>query len=52
MCDWRPGRVIAVAERSTGSTGNRISTELVHVHEATLTGEAGKITQTARLASG
>ncbi|MFI1303451.1 hypothetical protein ACH4T2_08860 [Streptomyces sioyaensis] len=43
-------RPVFVAERATGSTWNRISTELGRVHEITLTGEAGQITQTTPLA--
>ncbi|MFU8854340.1 IS1634 family transposase [Micromonospora sp. SL1-18] len=46
---WLALLLIRVAERSTGSTWNRIGNELGRVHEVTLTGEAGRITQTTPL---
>lgn len=48
---WLALLLIRVAERRTGQTWNRISTELGRVHEVTLTGDAGQITQTTPLTS-
>lgn len=46
-----PPLLIRVAERRTGQTRNRISTQLGRVHEFTLAGDAGQITQTTPLNS-
>lgn len=43
--------LVRVAKRRTGQTWNRIGTELGRVHEVTLTGDAGQITQTTPLTS-
>jgi len=48
---WLALLLIRVAERRTGQTWNRISTQLGRVHEVTLTGDAGQITQTTPLTS-
>ncbi|MFD4395575.1 hypothetical protein [Kitasatospora sp. NPDC058397] len=48
---WLALLLIRVAERHTGQTWNRISTELGRVHEVTLTGDAGQLTQTTPLTS-
>ncbi|MFF3160218.1 transposase, partial [Streptomyces sp. NPDC057910] len=46
---WLALLLIRVAERRTGSTWNHISTQLGRLHEVTLTGDAGQITQTTPL---
>lgn len=46
---WLALLLIRVAERRTGHTWNRISTELGRVHEVTLTGTAGQLIQTTPL---
>ncbi|GFH37360.1 hypothetical protein SCWH03_35980 [Streptomyces pacificus] len=48
---WLALLLIRVAERCTDQTWNRISTQLGRVHEVTLTGDAGQITQTTPLNS-
>ncbi|MER7959359.1 hypothetical protein [Streptomyces sp. NPDC096030] len=46
---WLALLLIRVAERATGHTWPRISTEPGRIHQVTLTGPAGTLRQTTRL---